>query len=55
MAPERSKGTTKGLRVINYVVSCVLKSNFYIVLVPLQLLVTRKRENVTVISSNIAW
>ena len=43
MAPKRSEGATKGLRVINYVVPCVLKSNFldpYIVLVPLQLLVT---------------
>ena len=59
MAPQRSEGATKGLRVLNYVVSCVLMSNFldpYIVLVPWQLLVTRKqRENVAVISSNIAW
>ena len=28
MAPEQSEGATKGLRVINHVVPCVLKSNF---------------------------
>ena len=28
VAPERSEGATKGLRVINFVVPCVLKSNF---------------------------
>ena len=28
MAPKRSEGATEGLRVINYVVPCVLKSNF---------------------------
>ena len=44
MAPERSEGATKDLRVINYIVQCVWRFNFldsYIVLVPLQLLVTR--------------
>ena len=58
MVPKQSEGATKGLRVINYVVPCVLKSflNPYIVLVPLQLLVTSKQqENVAVISSDIAW
>ena len=29
VAPERSKGATKGLRVINFVAPCVLKSNFF--------------------------
>ena len=29
MVPEHSKGITEGLEVINYVVSCVLKSNFF--------------------------
>ena len=31
MAPEQSKGATKGVRVINCVVNvfCVLKSNFF--------------------------
>ena len=27
--PERGKGATKGLRVINYIVPCVLKSNLF--------------------------
>ena len=27
--PELSEGATKGLRVINYVVLCVLKSNLF--------------------------
>ena len=27
--PERSEGVTKGLRVINFVVPCVLKSNYF--------------------------
>ena len=43
VVPERSKGTTKGLRVINSVDPCVLKSNFLdyrLVLVPLQFPVT---------------
>ena len=29
VAPERSEGTTKGLRVINSVDPCVLKSNLF--------------------------
>ena len=29
MAPEQSEGATKGLRVINSVDPCVLKSNFF--------------------------
>ena len=29
VASERSEGATKGLRVINYVVPCVLKSNLF--------------------------
>ena len=29
VAPERSEGATKGLRVINYVVPCVLMSNLF--------------------------
>ena len=53
MAPERSKGATKGLRVINFVVPCVLKSNFLghrHVLVPLEAAVTTKHhKNVVVI------
>ena len=28
VAPKRSEGATKGLRVINFIVPCVLKSNF---------------------------
>ena len=55
-APERSEGTTKGLSVINFVVPCVLKSNFFYhrhVLVPLAAAVTPKHsENVAVISSS---
>ena len=56
MAPEQSEGATKGLRVINFVVPCVLKSNFLDhrhVLVHLAAAVTTKHcENVAVISSN---
>ena len=54
MAPERSEGATKGLRVINFVVPCVLKSNDHRhVLVPLAAAVTAKHcENVAIISSN---
>ena len=63
MAPEgsegTSEGTTKGLRVINSVDPCVLKSNFLdyrLVIVPLQLPVTSTQgENVAVISSNSTW
>ena len=49
MVSERSEGATKGLRVINSVDLCVLKSNFFIdyrlVTVPLLLPVTsRQRE-----------
>ena len=58
MAPERSEGATKGLRVLNYVVR-VLMSNFFR---PLHSSCTlaagcnkKTRENVAVISSNIAW
>ena len=29
VVPEQSEGATKGLRVINYVVPCVLKSNLF--------------------------
>ena len=50
MAPEQSRGATKGLRVINFVVPCVLKSNFLDhrhVLVPLSAAVATKHcENV---------
>ena len=28
VAPEQSEGATKGLRVINYIDTCVLKCNF---------------------------
>ena len=50
MAPKQSKGATKRLRVINSVDPCVLKSNLLCVIVPLQLLVTRKQcENVAVV------
>ena len=56
MAPEQSEGATKGLRVLNFVVPCVLKSNFLDhrhVLVPVAAAVTAKhRENVAVISRN---
>ena len=59
MAPERSKGATKGLRVINSVDPCVLKSNFLdyrLVIVPLQLPVTSiQRENIAAISTNVTW
>ena len=58
-APKQSEGTTKGgpgLRVINFVDPCVLKSNHRGAIVPLQLLVTRKQhENVVIISSSITW
>ena len=57
MAPEQSEGATKGLRVINSVDPCLLKSNFLdyrLVVVPLQLpLTSRQQENIAVISSNI--
>ena len=46
MAPERNKGATKGLRVINSVDPCVMKSNFLdygLVIVPLQLPVTNRQ------------
>ena len=46
MALEQSEGTTKGLRVINYVDICVLKSNlldYRLVIVPLQLPVTSRQ------------
>ena len=53
MAPEQSEGATKGLRVINFAVPCVLKSNFLDhrhVLVPFAAAVTTKHgENVAVI------
>ena len=60
MVPEQSEGTTKGLRPINSVDPCVLKSNFLLdyrlVIVPLQLPVTsRQYENVATIIRNIAW
>ena len=45
MVPKQSEGTTKGLRVINSVDPCVLKSNFLdyrLVIVPLQLPVTSR-------------
>ena len=49
----------KGLRVINSVDPCILKSNlldYRLVIVPLQLPVTsRQQENVAAISSNINW
>ena len=55
-ALERSEGTTKGLGVINFVVPCVLKSNFLDhrhVRVPLAAaVIPQHRENVAVISSN---
>ena len=57
MAPERSEGATKGLRVINYIVPCVLKSNFFRPLHSSRTLAAaciKKTENVAVISSNIA-
>ena len=57
MAPEQSEGATKGLKVINFGVPSVLKSNFLghrHVLVPLAAAVTTKHhENVAVISSFI--
>ena len=57
VAPERSESATKGLRVLNFVVPCVLKSNFFLdhrhVLVPVAAAVTTNhRENVAVISRN---
>ena len=59
VVPEQSKDTTKGLKVINSVDPCVLKSSFLqyrVVIVPLQLPVTsRQCENVAIFSSNIAW
>ena len=56
MAPERSEGATKGLRVINSVDPCVLKSNFLdyrLVIVPLQLPVTTRQG--ASISGNSTW
>ena len=48
VAPKRSEGATKGLRVINYVETLLDP------IVPLQLHVTTKqRENVAVISNSI--
>ena len=56
MAPKQSEGATKSLRVINFIVPCVLKSNFLDhrhVLVPLAAaVITKHCENVVVISSN---
>ena len=56
VVPEQSEDATKGLRVINFIVPCVLKSNFLghiHVLVPVAAAVTTKhQENVAVISSN---
>ena len=59
MAPERREGATKGLRVINYVVLCVLMSNF---LRPLHCSCTfaaacskKTMRKCSSISSNIAW
>ena len=56
MVPE---GTTKGLRVLNYVVPCVLMSNFFRPLHNSCILAAacdkKTRENVAVISSIIAW
>ena len=53
MAPEQSEDTTKGPRVINFVVPCVSKSNFLDyrhVLVTLAAAVTTKHcKNVAVI------
>ena len=46
MAPERSECATKGLRIVNSVDPCVLKSNFLnyrLVIVPLQLPVTSRQ------------
>ena len=37
MAPEQSKGTTKGLRVINFVIPEGLKSNLILTLVEIWL------------------
>ena len=54
MSPEQSKGATKGLRVLNFVVPCVLKLTFLDhrhILVPVAAAVTTKHcENVAVIS-----
>ena len=50
MAPERSEGTTKGLRVINSVDPCVLFLDYRLVIVPLQLPVkSRQLENVAAV------
>ena len=52
MVLEQSESTTKGLRVINSVVSWVLMSDYRLVIVPLQLLViTKQGENVVAISN----
>ena len=52
--PKESEGTTKGLRVVNSIDPCILKSTFLdysLVIVPLQLPVTsRQGDNVVAIS-----
>ena len=54
MAPERSEGATKGLRVLNYVDPCVLMSNYYISLtVPLFL--EHVHMKFTKLSVDIIW
>ena len=59
MALKQIESATKGLRVINSIDPCVLRSNFLdyrLFIVPLQLPVTSTQgENVAAISSNINW
>ena len=56
VVPKKSKGATKGLRVINFIVFCVLKSNFLDhkhVLGPFAAAAAAKHlENIVVSSSN---
>ena len=56
VGPEQCKGTIKGLRVINFIVSCVLKSNILDhrrVFVLFAAAVTAKHhENVMVVGNN---
>ena len=55
--PERSEGANKGLRVINFVVPCVFKSNVLdqTCSCTFAAACNKLMRNVAVISSDIAW
>ena len=46
MVPEQSEGATKGLRVLNFIVPCVLKSNFLTIDMFLYLLQLLLQQNI---------